>query len=140
MQLAAVNPGVTPQSLPPGASLRPGALACGLCGICPEDAPMMSWAGSGLGEYRAVTTYQYVGKGYGDFSEIEPEGWQQRHGSGSWSCGFGLVGLAALLGLLTWLFLRSVGGAHSSAAPPPVPSGRKLSDRGGWLASLLLLG
>jgi len=38
----------------------------------PNRQQAMNWVGTGNGEFRAITTYQYVGQGCGDFREEAP--------------------------------------------------------------------
>jgi len=46
-----------------------GSAACGVgCGPPADDTPVMSYVGTGAGEYIQETTYKYVGSGAGEFN------------------------------------------------------------------------
>mmetsp|Transcript_120251 Transcript_120251/g.256650 ORF Transcript_120251/g.256650 Transcript_120251/m.256650 type:complete len:347 (-) Transcript_120251:37-1077(-) len=84
------------------ASIDCGGVSCysNACGV--EERSILSWVGSGNGNYRQTTSYEYAGEGCGDFQIVEvPTSWF----CSGWcvACGVG-SGLLLLLGLLWMLF------------------------------------
>mmetsp|Transcript_17131 Transcript_17131/g.47175 ORF Transcript_17131/g.47175 Transcript_17131/m.47175 type:complete len:156 (-) Transcript_17131:117-584(-) len=112
------NPRPAPEPQPYAANGLPGAVMtprpqttsreglCGSDGCCThDDSSTMSWVGNGRGEYKAVTTYQYVGRGAGEFTELP----KQSRVLNCCCCCLGVLFSLALVALLTWVLQERFG-------------------------------
>merc|ERR1712186_5317 len=88
--------------------------ACGACGCeVPAGPPVMSYAGSGCGDYIQETTYKYVGFGAGEFAVVAKK-------SNS-ACLFisGGVGLLVLVIVVVLLLISGPVTTTTTPAGPP---------------------
>merc|ERR1719203_1724527 len=99
-------PGVVPTSQA-GAAVCGGSCGAAACGCDDNGVPMMSYQGNGAGEYIATTTYQYVGRGCGEYNAIMVP----TRTTNYIIC---IIPLLSLLGLLCWWLLSNTNTATTT--------------------------